>query len=156
MTIPIRTDSKIIAGISARTTNARESAPDTASIPGLWSRFLGENIGEQISNEQGSHTVYGVYTDYESDHAGAYTLIIGKEIDDEASAPEGMTRKKLPAGSYLKFERAGKLPEAVVETWKEIWAYFEGSTEYQRAYTADYEEYTSEEGVAIYIAVEQD
>ena len=155
MTTLINTESKIIAGIAARTTNARESAPDTASIPDLWSRFFGENIGAQISNAHGSHTVYGVYTDYESDHTGEYTLLIGKAIDEEASAPEGMTTKRLLAGTYLKFERTGKLPEAVIETWKDIWAYFEDATEYKRVYTADFEEYTSEEGIAIYIAVEK-
>ena len=114
MATRINTESKIIAGIAARTTNARESAPDTASIPDLCSRFFGENIGAQISNTRGSHTVYGVYTDYESDHTGEYTLLIGKAIDEEANAPEGMTTKRLPAGTYLKFERTGKLPEAVI------------------------------------------
>ena len=123
----ISINSKIISGIATRTTNKRESNPDTASIPGLWSRFYAENIGGQVSGGNASNTVYGVYTDYESDHTGAYTLIIGKESNTEASDHGELVAKKLPAGEYLKFERAGKLPDAVIETWKEIWAYFDGA-----------------------------
>ena len=79
------TDTKTITGIATRTTNELELNPETASIPGLWSRFFAENIGEQISNGYSTDTVYGVYTDYETDHTGAYTLIIGKESNTESS-----------------------------------------------------------------------
>ena len=123
-------------------------------FPLLWSRFFQENIGGRISNSNGSHTMYGVYTDYESDHSGAYTLIIGKE-SDEAMNTEELASKSVPAGEYLKFEKAGKLPDATIQAWQEIWAYFEGNTEYERLYTADFEEYKSDEGVCIYIAVKK-
>ena len=151
----ISINSKIITGIATRTTNKHESNPETASIPGLWSRFYAENIGGQGSSGSTSDIVYGVYTDYESDHNGAYTLIIGKESNTELSDHEVLVSKRLSAGEYLKFERRGKLLDAVIETWKEIWAYFEGAAEYERVYTADFEEYTSEEGVCIYVAVKR-
>ena len=151
----ISADTKIITGIATRTTNKLESDPNTATISGLWARFFKEDIGGQVSNSTGSHTVYGVYTDYESDYNGAYTLVIGKESDSETTNAEALVAKRVPAGEYLKFERQGKLPDAVVETWKEIWAFFESTTEYRRVYTADFEEYNSDEGVCIYIAVKR-
>src|ERR1051325_9175729 len=86
-----------VIGISARTNNARESGPEGA-IPGIWHRFVKEQLDQKIPNRVG-HEVYGVYTDYASDHNGDYTLVAGTAVKPGTAPPEGMVTVAIPAGS---------------------------------------------------------
>jgi predicted transcriptional regulator YdeE len=90
-------DGFTVVGVAARTTNRAETDPAVAKIPGLWQRFFSEQ--EQIPGRLDPDVVYGVYTAYDSDHTGEYSLIVGAE-----SAPRRSCRK----GSYpWRFLQAG-------------------------------------------------
>lgn len=142
-----------VAGIAIRTNNASERDPATARIPGLWKRFFGENIAGQIPNGKPGAAPLGVYTDYESDHTGPYSLIAGLETSAPEPVPHGMRRLTIPAGRYLVFTAAGPMPQALIAGWMHIWSYFSTDTRYRRAYTADFERYAGPERVEIHIAV---
>jgi predicted transcriptional regulator YdeE len=64
--------------------------------------------------------------------------------------------REFSGGQYRKFEAKGKMPEAVVQAWQEIWA---NDADLDRKYTADFEVYgaKSQQGddsvVDIFIAV---
>ena len=45
------------------------------------------------------------------------------------------------------------MPSTVVETWKQIWNYFETESDYQRSFISDFEAYSSPDKVAIYIGI---
>ncbi|GLH75092.1 hypothetical protein GETHLI_35950 [Geothrix limicola] len=45
------------------------------------------------------------------------------------------------------------MPQAVIDTWGIIWAYFENNTEFIRSYTTDFEEYRGPDQIAIHIGV---
>lgn len=57
-------------------------------------------------------------------------------------------------GQYLMFPVKGELPQAIMETWQQIWAYFDDeSIDERRAYKTDFEKYISEDEAEIYISV---
>ena len=45
------------------------------------------------------------------------------------------------------------MPSTVVETWKQIWDYFEVERNYQRNFISDFEAYSGSDKVAIYIGI---
>ena len=56
---------------------------------------------------------------------------------------------------YLIFKKVGELPEIVIDTWVEIGEYFENNSEFTRAFTIDFEHYTKENEIEIYISIEK-
>lgn len=147
-----------LSGISVRTTNADEAGPN-GRIQELWGQFFQANLAEKKSVVH-PHLTYGLYTDYESDATGPYTLLIGHET--ESASEEGgnsFTTALVPESDYLVFTTAkGRMEEVVPAAWGEIWKYFEDAPE-QRSYTGDFELYDASSGdpseleVQIYIAV---
>lgn len=116
-----------IIGISTVTTN--ESMVD---IENLWGKFWGENIADKIPNKVGDE-FYAVYTDYESDYTGKYTLIIGFPVTTLDNIPDGFVGREIFVGKAKKYISKGKMPEAIIKTWTEIWQ----DAQLKRAYRAD-------------------
>jgi len=139
-TLTSREAMKVI-GVEARTSNAREAGPATARIPGLWQRFFAEHVPEQIPNRAGAGAWVAVYTHYESDANGEYSLVLGAEVSSLDDVPPDLTGIALPASRYLVFSAQGPMPQAVIETWNGIWSYFQSPSGFERAYTADFEVY---------------
>jgi len=140
-----------VAGIAVKTTN--QDGRSQNDIGSLWTRFMTENLAGQI-DEKMSEDIYCVYTDYESDHMGWYTTVLGCRVPDASSIPEGFFTALIPAGDYHVYKPQGKFPDCVVDTWREIW-----QTPIQRKYTADYDLYRcgaksfEETEVEVYLAV---
>jgi len=107
-----------IIGISVRTTNQNGQA--SKDIESIWEKFWGEKIQEQIPNTL-NEDIYAVYTDYESDFNGAYTTVIGMSVSVLDNIPQGFVGLTIKKSAYQKFVSIGKMPEAVVNTWMEIW-----------------------------------
>ena len=56
--------------------------------------------------------------------------------------PKGMVIKTVPAGRYAVFASdRGPVAKVVVETWKQVWSYYQLPANGQRAYRADFELY---------------
>ncbi|MEK4877427.1 MULTISPECIES: GyrI-like domain-containing protein [Paenibacillus] len=70
-----------LAGVSIRTTNEAEMGPD-GGLPQLWETYFQSNIAGQIATVNPEY-IYALYTDYESDASGAYTVVIGHEVAEE-------------------------------------------------------------------------
>ena len=120
-----------VIGISIRTTNKDgQSAKD---IETLWGRFWGEEIQKKIPNKL-NNDIYAVYTDYETDFTGPYTTIVGARVSSLETIPDGFVGIAIEKGAYKKFVSKGKMPEAVYNTWLEIWQ----SKSLNRAYKADF------------------
>jgi predicted transcriptional regulator YdeE len=137
-TLTTLAEAKVI-GVELRTSNAREANPATAQIPGLWRRFLEENLMVKIPSRKEAGVILGVYTNYESDHTGMYSLVLSAEVASLGSVPQGLVGLTIPAARYLVFPARGPIPDAIVHTWQKVWSYFSSSSEYQRAYTVDFE-----------------
>lgn len=130
-----------LVGIETRTSNADESDPAKARIPGLWKKFYEDGISKKTPEIVTPEMVFAVYTNYESDHNGKYSLILTSEVKNLKQIPEGFTGITVPPSKYLVFLAKGKLPEAIIETWKEVWKYFSQSRDHKRTYAADFEIY---------------
>lgn len=130
--------SAVLTGVAIRTTNLRESGPE-AQIPSLWERYFASGLQQQ-PGVKNPHLLYALYTDYESDVNGEYTLLLGHEL--ERADPEfGEVTAEIPEASYIKFtSKRGPVQQVVVELWQEIWAFFQNS-ELKRAYSGDFERY---------------
>nr|WP_205600661.1 MULTISPECIES: effector binding domain-containing protein [unclassified Flavobacterium] len=122
-----------VIGISTRTTN--ENGQSAKDIETLWGKFWGEEIQKQIPNKV-SDEIYAVYTDYETDFTGAYTTIVGLPVSSLENIPKGFVGITIETAEYQKFVSKGKMPEAVFNTWLEIWGNKELNT--KRAYQADF------------------
>jgi predicted transcriptional regulator YdeE len=120
-----------IVGISIRTNN-QKAANDLGK---LWSKFIGENTTKKIPNKV-SDDIYSIYTDYESDHNGDYTNIIGYQVSSLDDIAIGLVSKEIPMSEYQKFTAKGKFPDCVQSKWGEIW-----NSEIKRSYVADFEVY---------------
>ncbi|WP_029287457.1 GyrI-like domain-containing protein [Pedobacter sp. R20-19] len=142
-----------IIGISVQTTNQNNQA--ATDLGQLWGRFYQEEISKQISNKE-SDDIYAVYTDYESDYTGSYTAIIGHRVSALDIIPDGLTGLEVKNEKLLRYIAKGEMPNAVVETWKEIWA---NDIALYRTYHADFEVYgeksqqSGDSEVEIYIGV---
>ena len=137
-------ESFIVTGFSVRTQNKDEFNEKTAKLPNLWQQFYASELATNAN-------IYGVYSNYDSDANGFYTVTAGAESTDAQTELSAVT---IQAGNYLIFQGTGPMPTTVVETWKRVWEFFEKNTEYRRNFISDFEAYSGSDQVEIYIGLE--
>ena len=141
-----------IQGLSVHTCNADEAQPDRARISALWADFA-LRVAPNMAH---GATVYGVYHRYASDVNGAYELLVGTDALQQKAKTSAQPWPvvNIQAGSYGVFQAHGAMPQAVIEAWGHVWAYFaDPHCPYCRAYTTDFERYGSDGVVDIFIAL---
>jgi predicted transcriptional regulator YdeE len=132
----------VLCGITARMSN---SEPE--KIGELWQRFYAEPFVDALEVEDGA--VFSAYFDYEGDHAGAYTTLVGFRVAAEQVAPAGLSLLTVRAGKFAMLRRSGPMPSTVVETWREIW-----SSDLRRTFVADFDRYASADTVEVNVGIE--
>lgn len=121
-----------VIGISIRTSNNNGQA--AKDIADLWGKFLNEKVLEAIPNKI-DNTVYSIYTDYESDHTGPFTTVLGCKVKTLEDIPQGMVGRSFDSGNYMKLSAKGDLMKGlIVDKWAEIW-----KMDLDRAFTTDFE-----------------
>jgi predicted transcriptional regulator YdeE len=137
-----------VSGISVRTTNSNEMNTDKSKIAGLWRDFSAvlQRAGQRPT------VVYGVYSDYASDQHGEFDVTAAAACDFSHA---DQRKIYIPTGSYLRFSKAGPHPKTVMTLWQEIWDFFAQADTPKRAYLVDFEEYTGQESVAIFIGIKE-
>lgn len=138
-----------INGLTVRTDNATEMTPEQGKIGLLWQRF-DQTVPVDY---RGGERVYGVYSNYESDHTGEFDVLAGF---DGSNLPEGVELKEIEinAGKYLVFTHKGEMPQIAIDAWTEVWQYFTSEqTTHQRLFTTDFEYYPSDKQIEVHIAV---
>lgn len=144
-----------IIGISIRTINKNNQSQQ--DIGKLWKQFYAENIFEKIPNKISSNVIT-IYADYISDHTDEYTTIIGVPVSTLDEIPDGFIGREFKADNFQKFKAEGEMPNAVVNTWIDIW---EKDSELNRKYSYDFELYgeKSQNGenseVEIFVSIEK-
>ena len=138
--------SKTIYGLKVRTKNEDEMDPKSAKIGAMWGEYF-STIAPTLPQNT---LAYGVYTNYESDAFGAFDVIAGSEVKNSE-----LEKVTLAEGNYLCFKANGELPQAVIDIWGKIWAYFaDENCKEKRVFNTDYELYLGESEAEIYIGVE--
>jgi predicted transcriptional regulator YdeE len=136
-----------VLGLFVRTSNQDEMMSSKAKIGDLWAQFYSEHGSKLIEKSN----VYGVYTDYESDFSGRFSVYAAADTFEHS---DKLTALTLVAGKYLVFSAQGEIPGSVIGLWRHIWEYFSnGETDYERAYTTDFEHFKSATSVDIYISI---
>jgi len=137
----------MISGISTTTNNQDELCEDTQKIAPLWEKYDTDNIYGQTFNKENNTSMYAVYSNYVSDLHGDYDITVGVEVTKPKNALVIENEK------YLMFSKEGELPDVAFEAWQEIWEYFENNNEYERKYSFDFEKYSKEDEIEIYISI---
>ena len=141
----------LVMGIEARTTNQREMSGQGA-IGALWGRLTKDKLLERIPNREDNRIV-AVYSDYESDRDGEYSYLLGAKVRTAEEVPDGMISRQVGPGEYALFSaKGGPAVEMVVGIWKKIWA-LETDRKLERAYQTDFEIYSPDALVNIYIGL---
>ena len=131
-----------VVGIATRTSNSRAH-----EIGALWRRFYETGLAGQIESRVDDF-IYSIYSEYESDHTGGFTVLIGCAVPEIASVPEGMSKKTISAGKYAVFPAFGEAPESVVKAWSSIW-----NTPIDRSYHTDFERYQKSGAITLHVGV---
>ncbi len=126
-----------VIGVSVRTTKKNEKF--AKDIPALWDTFTADETMHKIPNKL-EDTIYAIYTDYESDHTEAYTMILGCRVENLDAIPEGMTGVQVQKSTYSRFTAKGDITQGVIyDKWVNIW-----ETDLDRTYSTDFEVYGEE------------
>jgi predicted transcriptional regulator YdeE len=142
-----------IIGIAVVTTN--HGGKSQNDIPSLWQKFFVEKIFDSIPHKS-SNDILAIYTDYKNDFTEEYTTIIGCKVETLAEVPNGLIGREFPPENFKKFVAKGQMPQAIFNTWLEIWS---NDSSLSRKYTYDFEVYgeKSQQGenseAEIYLAV---
>jgi predicted transcriptional regulator YdeE len=137
----------MISGIKTTTNNKNEMDEQSAKIAQLWDDYTTQNIHSKTFNKANNSAMYGVYSNYVSNDTDNYDVTVGVEVTKPKNAIIIENEK------YLVFTKQGELPDIIFALWQEIWEYFKNDNEYERKYTIDFEKYTKEDEVEIYISV---
>lgn len=143
-----------IIGISIRTTNQNNKAQQ--DLGNLWGQFFAEAVFDKIPNKA-SNNILSIYTDYKSNYTEEYTTILGVPVATLEEIPNGLIGREFMPDTFQKYTAKGEMPQAVVNTWLDIWR---KDSELNRKYSYDFEVYgeKSQQGqcseVEIYIATQ--
>jgi predicted transcriptional regulator YdeE len=135
----VELDGFTLIGIEARTNNTDSGRK---AISEQWGRFFKEGIFDRIPDKLDA-SIYALYTDYESNRDGQFSLLIGAKASDAAMAPPGMVKKSVPKQKYAALSSAkGPVAKVVPEAWKQVWNLEDSSgLGGPRSYRADFELY---------------
>ena len=127
----IELEEKLVSGIEVRTNNFSENVYEV--IGGLWEKFYFETYNK-IENKVNGRSL-GIYTEYENDEKGDYTMMTACEISSSGKNND-MIIKKIPAGKYAVFTIRGDVRTEVGKFWEQLW-----KMKLDRTFICDYEEY---------------
>ncbi|VEB37492.1 GyrI-like domain-containing protein [Legionella cherrii] len=142
----IKVEAFTVTGLSVRTKNADEFNSETAKLSKLWQKFYASPLSIKSDSP-----IYGVYSAYESDHNGFYTVTAGVATPDPQITD--FDKINIQKGNYLIFKNSGPMPKAIIEIWQAIWHYFDTQSTVARAYETDFEVYMEQEECAVYIGI---
>ncbi|WP_067130619.1 GyrI-like domain-containing protein [Microtetraspora malaysiensis] len=141
----------LVVGHAVRTTNAAEADPARAQLPALWARAGAPGAFAHVPGRV-DENVYAVLTDYESDHNGAYTQVVGVAVHTAARLPEGMVAVRVPGVPAMRLEARGPMPDALLDVWEQVRTHTDSGGTPPRAFTTDLEIHHPA-GVDLFIAV---
>ena len=119
-----------LIGIEVRTNNG--SATDIAD---LWQKFYANGIQDRIPNCIDTR-IFALYSNYESDHTGDFSYLIGCPVSDLENISQGMVGRLIPAQKYYVETAQGTLPDAIIEAWQMVWR-----SDIKRTFKFDFELY---------------
>lgn len=149
-----------VIGKTCRTHNGIEMSGDLEQSK-IWPvvrDYFQQRQANGIPNRANPGVSICAYTEYESDHTGEYTYVVGEVVTSLEEIPEGFTGFTVPAQTYTVYTNG---PAAMPHVLRDVWAYVnsdEGiASEAPRRYIFDFEVYderaTDEQNVVLDVLV---
>lgn len=136
------------AGIVLRTTSTDNE--NMKVIPEFWQRSNKDGTVEKIARYCTDMGLFGVCYDYKpEDNTFAYAIAVEKGNNDLSAFPKGSEVIRIPAATYAVFESRGPMPDAIQNTWKQVYSEWFPASEYEHAGTPDFEVYPEQEDPSI-------
>ncbi|MEP6713788.1 MAG: GyrI-like domain-containing protein [Ferruginibacter sp.] len=124
-----------LIGLSLKIKTTNENGQSHKDCERLWHEFEKEKYAAMIPGKL-SDEILGVYHGYEGDSTKPFSYFIGCKVQAGTVVPAGLNSLTIPAGPYHKITVKGKMPDCMVNAWKEIWV-----TDIARTYQVDFEVY---------------
>lgn len=102
-------------------------------------------LWQEIAALQLPGDIYAVYSNYSSNHSGNYDLLIGTET---AELPNSIALENC---QYMEIPVEGNSIDNVGKAWQKIWS--NSDIEAKRAYQTDYEKYSQDGSIKIYLSI---
>lgn len=102
-------------------------------------------LWQEIAALQLPGDIYAVYSNYSSNHSGNYDLLIGTET---AELPDSIALENC---QYMEIPVEGNSIDNVGKAWQKIWS--NSDIEAKRAYQTDYEKYSQDGSIKIYLSI---
>ena len=144
-----------LIGLSLKTKTTNENGQSNIDCGNLWQQFEKENYAGKIPGKLGDE-ILAVYHQYEGDYTKPFSYFIGCKVKAGTQVPQGLNSLIIPKGIYQQLIVKGKMPDCVVNAWKDIWI-----SDIPRAYHADFEVYDerskdwSNAEVEIFLSIKQ-
>lgn len=133
-----------LTGVMLRTTNTENQ--NLKRIPLFWSEKSQDGSVELLAKQVGPMGLFGICYDYKAeDNSFSYAIAVEKPVQIEASLPSDCVSITAPPATYAVFECLGPMPDAIQQTWKEIYAEWFPSSEYEHSGDPDFEIYPEQE-----------
>jgi predicted transcriptional regulator YdeE len=146
-------EAKLIGlALKGKTTNINEQS--SIDCGNLWQEFEKGKYAEKIPNKL-TDEILAVYHQYEGDYTEPFSYFIGCKVKADTEVPAGLETLTIAKGIYQKINAKGKMPDCVVNAWKEIWI-----SNIPRSYKMDFEVYDerskdwSNAEVEVYLSIE--
>ena len=144
-----------LIGLSLKTKTTNTNGQSGIDCGNLWQKFEKGKYAEIIPNKQ-SNEIFGVYHQYEGDNTKPFSYFVGCKVEPDTEVSQGLESLIIPKGTYYKINAKGKIPDCVVNTWKEIW-----TSDIPRTHQIDFEVYDerskdwNDAEVDVYLSIEQ-
>ena len=138
--------------LKRKTTNINEQS--SIDCGNLWQEFEKGNYAEIIPNKL-TDEILAVYHQYEGDHTKPFSYFIGCKVKGDTEVPTGLETLTIAKGTYQKIDAKGKMPDCVINAWKDVWV-----SSIPRSYKMDFEVYDERSKdwnnaeVEVYLSVE--
>ena len=100
--------------------------------------------------------ILAVYHQYEGDHTNPFSYFIGCKVKADTEPSPGLETLIIAQGTYQKIDAKGKMPDCVIDAWREIWV-----SNIPRSYKMDFEVYDeksknwSDAEVQVYLSIKK-
>ena len=134
----IQVDEFKLIGLALPEKTTNEAGQSSIDCGNLWLKFEQEKYFEKIPGKLDDEVI-AVYHEYEGDHTKPFSYFIGCKVSDDTNVPTKMESITVPKGVYKKFIAIGKMPDCIINVWRDIW-----DSDIRRAYHTDFEVYDKE------------
>jgi len=143
-----------LVGISLKGKTNNINGQSSIDCGNLWQEFEKGNYEQLIPNKL-TDEILAVYHQYEGDYTKPFSYFIGCKVKSDTPVPPGLDTLIIAHGTFHKIDAKGKMPDCIVNAWKEVW-----DSKIPRSYEMDFEVYDerskdwSNATVELYLSIE--